>query len=67
MAAALESTTPTHTRKFRQNLNIVAQQVRCPVCSAPADSCCLDYYGQARLPHPQRIYSAMEAREGKQS
>ena len=63
MAAALESTTPTHTRIFRQNLNMVAERVRCSVCFAPADSCCLDDYGQARLPHPQRIYSAMEPRD----
>jgi hypothetical protein len=67
MAAVLESITPTHTRKFRQNLNMVAQQVQCPVCFAPADSCCVDYYGQARLPHPQRIYSAVEPRDGERS
>ncbi len=67
MAALRESATPFHTRRFRQNLNMVAQQVQCPVCLAPADSCCLDYYGQARLPHPQRFYSAMEARDTEQS
>ena len=67
MAAVQKCSTPTHTRIFRQNLNMMAQQVQCPVCFAPTESCCLDYYGQARLPHPQRVHSAMKPRDGEQS